>query len=158
MGHADAILRILGGEKTIATKSPRRSKKSKKGRGEVSRRSMIRLIREGLSYRAADRVRRYYGLSDTQFRTLLGFSPRTLARREAAKKPLTPAQSDRVYRLARVGAHAEEVFADADTARDWLAAPNRALNSVSPLDLLDTDVGTEQVEEVLLRIEYGVFG
>jgi uncharacterized protein (DUF2384 family) len=26
-----------------------------------------------------------------------------------------------------------------------------------PLDLLDTDIGTRQVEEVLLRLNYGIF-
>ena len=153
MAQTEAILRILGGEKMISAK-----RGGKKNKGAMSRRTIIHLIRQGLSCRAADRVRRYYGLSDAQFKTLLGFSARTLARREAARKPLTPAQSDRVYRIARVGAHAEEVFADADTARDWLASPNRALSGASPLDLLDTDAGTEQVEEVLLRIEHGVFG
>jgi uncharacterized protein (DUF2384 family) len=39
----------------------------------------------------------------------------------------------------------------------WLAAPNRALEGTAPLSLLDTDIGTQEVEAVLTRIEQGVF-
>jgi putative toxin-antitoxin system antitoxin component (TIGR02293 family) len=39
----------------------------------------------------------------------------------------------------------------------WLKRPNRGLNGHVPVDLLDTDTGTEQVVELLDRIEYGVY-
>jgi uncharacterized protein (DUF2384 family) len=42
-------------------------------------------------------------------------------------------------------------------ARLWLLAPNRALGGEVPLQMLDTDIGARQVEEVLLRLSYGVF-
>jgi uncharacterized protein (DUF2384 family) len=42
-------------------------------------------------------------------------------------------------------------------ARLWLLAPNRALGGEVPLHMLDTDIGARQVEEVLLRLSYGVF-
>jgi putative toxin-antitoxin system antitoxin component (TIGR02293 family) len=60
-------------------------------------------------------------------------------------------------RLARVAAQAQNVFESADTATNWLKRPNRGLNGRAPIDLLDTDAGTEQVVESLDRIEYGVY-
>jgi putative toxin-antitoxin system antitoxin component (TIGR02293 family) len=60
-------------------------------------------------------------------------------------------------RLARVAAQAQDVFESAETATRWLKRPNRGLNGRAPVDLLDTDVGTEQVVELLDRIEYGVY-
>ena len=39
----------------------------------------------------------------------------------------------------------------------WLHTANRALGGQMPLQLLDTDLGSRQVEEILGRIEYGVF-
>jgi putative toxin-antitoxin system antitoxin component (TIGR02293 family) len=60
-------------------------------------------------------------------------------------------------RLARFAAQAQDVFESADTATSWLKRPNRGLNGHAPVDLLDTDAGTEQVVELLDRIEYGVY-
>jgi putative toxin-antitoxin system antitoxin component (TIGR02293 family) len=60
-------------------------------------------------------------------------------------------------RLARVAAQAQNVFESADPAMIWLKRPNRALAGHAPIDLLDTDAGTEQVVELLDRIEYGVY-
>ncbi|MGH9845548.1 MAG: antitoxin Xre/MbcA/ParS toxin-binding domain-containing protein [Blastocatellia bacterium] len=39
----------------------------------------------------------------------------------------------------------------------WLQEPNRALGLQTPLSLLDTDEGARRVEDVLIRIEHGVF-
>ncbi|HBH74269.1 MAG TPA: hypothetical protein DDY43_12750 [Synechococcales bacterium UBA10510] len=44
-----------------------------------------------------------------------------------------------------------------DKARGWLKTANRALGCEMPLDLIDTEIGTRQLEEVLLRINYGIF-
>jgi uncharacterized protein (DUF2384 family) len=49
------------------------------------------------------------------------------------------------------------VLGSIDKARIWLKTSNRALGCEMPLDLLDTDIGTREVEEVLLRLNYGIF-
>jgi len=71
----------------------------------------------------------------------------------AEEKP----QSQKVCHLARIFALAEEVFSNDRVAQNWLKRPNRALGGAIPFELLDTDAGTQQVEEVLKRIEYGVY-
>ncbi|MFU8831137.1 MAG: antitoxin Xre/MbcA/ParS toxin-binding domain-containing protein [Wenzhouxiangella sp.] len=76
--------------------------------------------------------------------------------RKAKRLRLTPAQSDRAYRLARVGVHAENVFGDQAIAHAWLQSHNRALGA-TPLALLDTQPGIDQVEIILGRIEAGVY-
>lgn len=70
---------------------------------------------------------------------------------------LEATESARLIRIARVLAHAEDVFGSTDKARDWLASKNRALAGQKPLQLLDTDAGTQEVEDVLGRIEHGIF-
>ena len=65
--------------------------------------------------------------------------------------------SDRLYRVASTLFQAVEVLGSIDKARVWFKSPNRALGGKMPLDLLDTDIGTRQVEEVLLRLNYGIF-
>jgi len=118
---------------------------------------IVDIIRHGLSAASLRRVAEYYGISEARVATLLGTSERTLSRRKKEDKPLDSTESDRLYRLARIGARALEVFENADTARNWFNRPNRALGGAVPFELLDTDAGTEQVDELLTRIEYGVY-
>jgi putative toxin-antitoxin system antitoxin component (TIGR02293 family) len=115
------------------------------------------VVRKGLSIESFKRVASYYQLSDVQMSKVVGTSVRTIVRLQKEDKPLNATWSDRLYRLARVAAQAQDVFESADTATSWLKRPNRGLNGHAPVDLLDTDAGTEQVVELLDRIEYGVY-
>ena len=115
------------------------------------------VVRKGLSIESFKRVANYYQLSDAQMSKVVGTSVRTIIRLQKEDKPLNSTWSDRLYRLARVAAQAQEVFESADTATSWLKRPNRGLNGHTPVELLDTDAGTEQVVELLDRIEYGVY-
>jgi putative toxin-antitoxin system antitoxin component (TIGR02293 family) len=117
----------------------------------------VEVVRRGLSIESFKRVASYYQLSDAQMSKVVGTSVRTIVRLQKEDKPLNATWSDRLYRLARVAAQAQDVFESADTATSWLKRPNRALNGHAPVDLLDTDAGTEQVVELLDRIEYGVY-
>ena len=56
----------------------------------------------------------------------------------------------------RQKAQAVSVFGAEDKATTWLQRPNRALNGERPIQLLDTDLGARQVEDVLGRIEHGI--
>jgi putative toxin-antitoxin system antitoxin component (TIGR02293 family) len=113
-------------------------------------------VRDGLPFDALDAVVQTLGLPVAEVTKVLGLAPRTLARRKE-QHILTPAESDRLYRLARVACLAMEVLGAADKARQWLERPNRALGGETPLHLLDTDIGVRQVEAVLGRINHGVF-
>jgi putative toxin-antitoxin system antitoxin component (TIGR02293 family) len=117
----------------------------------------VEVVRRGLSIESFKRVANYYQLSDAQMSKVVGTSVRTIVRLQKEDKPLNATWSDRLYRLARVAAQAQDVFESADTATSWLKRPNRGLNGHAPVDLLDTDAGTEQVVELLDRIEYGVY-
>ena len=80
-----------------------------------------------------------------------------MTRRLSQRSRQTVAESDRAVRLARVYAIAVEMIGEEEKAVEWLSTPNRALGGERPLDQLDTDVGTRQVEDVLGRIAYGVY-
>jgi putative toxin-antitoxin system antitoxin component (TIGR02293 family) len=69
---------------------------------------------------------------------------------------LTPEQSDRLLRVARVLADAEETFGSQDKAAIWLRRASAALAGESPLQLLDTDEGAREVETLLGRIGHGI--
>lgn len=115
------------------------------------------IIRRGLPARALVRLAKELELTEAATVKALGLAQRTLARRLSEKKPLTTEESERVVRLARVFAEAKYVLGNETKARNWLKKPSRALGGVSPLSLLDTDIGAGAVLEELGRIEYGVF-
>lgn len=115
------------------------------------------MIRQGFQVQSALRVARFYEASDKELSVMLGTSERTLSRRKRGSA-LPPGESDRLYRLARVAARAQEVFESDETARRWLRRPNRALGGAIPFDLLDTEPGAQQVLEALDRIDHGIYG
>ena len=74
-----------------------------------------------------------------------------LAEAQQNSTPLTP-QS-----LAPVLARAIEVFGNSEKATRWMERPNRALSQKTPVQMLSTPAGRKEVEELLGRIEYGVY-
>ena len=58
----------------------------------------------------------------------------------------------------RVLEHAGSVFDNRQDAAEWLSAPNPSLSGRAPLSLLDTDAGAQEVDDVLTRLEFGVYG
>jgi putative toxin-antitoxin system antitoxin component (TIGR02293 family) len=93
---------------------------------------------------------------DTLIR-LLTLAARTWRRKLAEGEALTQLQSDRLYRIAQMVAQATDVLGDRARAVRWMTEENRALGGARPLDLLDTEVGKAEVQDVLRRIDYGLF-
>jgi len=117
----------------------------------------VALIRRGLPSSAVDALTRSTRLSQGELAAAVGIPERTLARRKREGR-LTSEESSRLLRLARAVTRGEEVFEDLDAAIDWLRSSNASLGGVTPLSLLDTDIGAESVVDTLGRIEHGVFG
>lgn len=113
-------------------------------------------VRHGLPYSALAELTQQLEIAPQNITAVFGIPPRTIARRKEAQQ-LNPQESDRLYRVARTFSQAIDVLGSLDKARTWLKTPNRALGCEKPLDLLDTEIGARQVEDVLLRINYGIF-
>lgn len=126
-------------------------------RREAGLHGPVTLIRRGLAVGHAARFATRAKLSQKDVLRLLGVPRSTYSRQMKAGGTLSPQSSDKLFRAARVTVRACDVFEDEDIALDWLRTPNQALGGERPYDLLDTDAGTEAVEDVLGRIEYGVY-
>ncbi len=111
-------------------------------------------IREGLSVDVVDDVLADGRLTAAEL-DRLALPRKTLAHRRTLGR-LTAEQSDRLVRVLRVIEQAELAFGDVGKARIWLRRPSAVLADHAPLDLLDTDIGTRQVESLLGRIEHGI--
>ena len=116
---------------------------------------MEEAIRDGLPVAAVESVVREGTLRPSELYDLV-VPRRTLAHRKRQGRPLTADQSDRLTRVVRVAARAEEAIGNVEKARRWLRKPNRGLRGRTPLKLLENDVGVRIVEQVLGRIEHGL--
>jgi len=139
-----AIAEVLGGRKVFGQKVETSSE-------------LAEVTRAGLSVDTLDKLAEELSVPRLAVAKLLGISERTLSRRTTSNARLTAAESDRVVRLARVLALAKETLGNMEKASRWLQTPNRALEGDKPNDRLDTDIGVRSVEQVLGRIEYGLY-
>jgi putative toxin-antitoxin system antitoxin component (TIGR02293 family) len=113
-------------------------------------------VRIGLPYSALEALAGRLGASRAEMAGVLGVPARTLARRRVSGR-FTVSESDRLVRLGRIAALAEQVLGGRDKAVRWLHRANRALGQRVPVRELDTDLGAREVEAILLRIEHGVY-
>ena len=116
--------------------------------------SFIHAPREGMSTDDVDRILESGRLSLVEL-DRLAVPRKTLAHRRILGC-LTLEQSDRVRRLMRMILEAEYTFGDNAKAHTWLRRPSKLLGGETPLDRLDTDAGTKQIETLLERIAHGI--
>ena len=140
----EEVVSVLGGPKVV-------------GKNVRSAEDLAERVRGGLPFASLSAVMERYEISRDVLCDILCLSSRNFLRRKEQKR-LSPDESDRLYRLARVIAHANRVFEDPDESADWIHAPNTSLGKQQPLTLLDTDIGVQQVDQVLGRIEHGIVG
>lgn len=118
--------------------------------------AVYRTVRKGFRYSAFERFRRNTMLSFAALAALTQISERTLARRKEQGR-LEPDESDRLLRASRMYGRALELFeGEATAASHWLATPQPALGGMVPLEFAKTDVGAQEVERLVGRLEYGI--
>ena len=117
---------------------------------------LIDAVKSGLPAGTFVALARTLGISEGRLAGVVGLSPSTLARRKRGGD-LSPAESEHVLRIARLLERAAAVFGDLADASAWLAHPNVSLGGRTPLDFADTELGAREVEDLLGRIEHGVY-
>ena len=117
---------------------------------------LVKSLKAGLDVQELDNLRTSLDLPMDTLVPMLGMSKATLHRRKATGR-LDPAESDRVVRFARIMGKAVEVLESAANARKWLMTSQFGLGGAVPLEYASTEVGAREVEDLLGRIEYGVY-
>lgn len=141
MGSTLSALDVVGGAAVVG--------------GEITAEmDVVRLVRRGLPVDAVLFVLDSGRLTLAELDRIV-MPRKTLANRRKLGT-LTPEQSDRLVRVARVLASAEETFGSREKAGAWLRRPTTTLASECPLELLDTDEGARAVETLLGRIAHGI--
>lgn len=115
------------------------------------------LLESGLPLSALENFKQTTALSDAQLAVLVGISGKTLQRARGSRKRLDAVTSDRLFRSARLAALAGTVLESSERGIAWLGRAQIGLGGKVPFSLMTTEAGSEQVEQLLLRIEHGVY-
>lgn len=117
---------------------------------------LVERVRHGLPMAEFRSLLELLSLPEEELGRLLGMSPATLNRRKKGAR-LTMAESERVVRFARLFGLAMAVFEDEQATCEWLKTDNPGTAGERPLSYADTEFGAREVENLLGRIDHGVF-
>lgn len=118
---------------------------------------ILKRIEGGLPFDALARFQRRIGLPSAKVAELTQIPLRTLTRRRALGR-LRPDESDRLIRASRLFENVVELFeGDVEAARRWVTSPQKALAGATPLAFTKTELGAREVENLVGRLEHGVF-
>ena len=125
--------------------------------GRFTPAKLVEALQVGLPFRELLELQTRLAVPADTLAPMLGISKATFHRRKGGAAKLPPAVSDRVVRYARLLGQALQVFGDLESAKQWLGAPQFGLGGAVPLDFARSEVGAREVENLLGRIEYGVY-
>lgn len=83
-----------------------------------------------------------------------GVVPKTTLERRESK--LSPQESERTERVARLFVHARRALGTEAEAREFMMTPHPELDGRSPVESARTDLGTRRTEQILNALEYGL--
>ena len=136
-----AVFEKLGGRATL-------------GVDVASAADLARIVSVRIPLKVLMYVKRTGSLSDAEIEHFI-IPARTRRHREHKKERLTVEESDRLVRMARIQALAEDVLDDEAKAHTWLRQPLGMLNGKAPLELAQTEAGARVIEQILAKIDWG---
>lgn len=121
-----------------------------------SRFDKIDAIKNGISKEELETLKNQSALDYDTIASILNIGKATLHNKKGKEK-FDQYISERIFLLADLYSYGYEAFENKENFNQWMKMPNRSLGGVSPLSLLDTLYGLEEVKHLIGRIEYGVF-
>lgn len=113
-------------------------------------------IEHGIKSSAVTKFAKESGLTEEHISLLIPINRKTLSRRKVSGM-LDSKESDRLILIAKVYAHALDVFGTKTKVNQWLNTNNLALDNRKPFDLLKNSLGCQMLDNLLYRIEYGIY-
>jgi putative toxin-antitoxin system antitoxin component (TIGR02293 family) len=118
---------------------------------------LIQILRDGLPYRVWPALIARSGIEHEVWASWVGIHPRTLHRRKDAGR-FEPQESERLYRFTSLFERVLGLFeGDRKQTFHWLTMPKRALYDKSPVEYAQTELGAREVDNLIGRLEHGVF-
>jgi putative toxin-antitoxin system antitoxin component (TIGR02293 family) len=121
-----------------------------------SARLTVHAVRDGLHVNEVEVLRANLQLSQNDIERYLGIPRQTFARRKLSGR-LNSAESDRLVRFRKLSERAATLLGgDREAAAVWLKTPLATLDGETPLMRATTELGAEQVSDLILQLEHGI--
>lgn len=117
----------------------------------------IERVAQGVPATCFDAFVAISGSTSERISSAIHLSVRSVQRRKKDNEALPAPASERLVRLAELYARAEGVIGDADLAKQWMQTPRSAFDGKTPLEMASSELGAREVEDLLGRVEHGVF-
>ena len=114
------------------------------------------MAKKGVSKKQLNDIKDEAALDYDQLSRILATSRSSLISKKGTAK-FNQDTSERILLLQDVITYGREIFGDKDTLNEWLKTPSEALRNVTPLSLMDTFYGIDEVKKELSRIAHGVY-
>jgi putative toxin-antitoxin system antitoxin component (TIGR02293 family) len=140
--NARAVAHVLGGERTLHRRIHTVD-------------DLRRSVEEGLPVAALDHAAAHVageGAAGTELKHRI--VPKTTLHRRGDRLSLE--ESQRLERLARMTALAEDVWEEEELAHEFLLSAQPQLGGERPIDLARSELGARQVEMLLFALEYAL--
>ena len=117
---------------------------------------LIKNIKRGLPVSSFEKIKKELDVPADILASTVNIASRTLARRKKEGR-FHPDESERVLRIASLFDRALQVLHNQNRVQLWFKSPQKALGGKTPLEYADTEPGAREVEDLLGRLEHGVF-
>ena len=118
---------------------------------------LISAGQKGIAKASIDELANYLGISrKAMAEDIFDLSVKTMERK-SPKDKMDRRTSAHAIEIAKVMQHAYEVFEDEQKLKHWVNKENKALNGAKPVLLFSTLTGLNMVNDVLGRIEEGIY-
>lgn len=87
---------------------------------------------------------------------MLAVTDRTLYLKKG-KEVFSQAVSDRILSIIDVYGYAYDIFLDKKKMLRWMKRKNKAFGDLPPVEVMDTQVGVQEVLNELRRLEMGIY-
>lgn len=140
-----AVVEIMGGQEAI-------------GRKVNSTADIIELSAQGMPSKVIRAVQARAHFSNKEISDFLNISPSTYQRRyRQSTKKLKKDESEIAFHLSSLIAKGIAVFGDEEKFIQWLHLENTALGGRKPISWLSSQIGRDEILNLLGRIEHGIF-
>lgn len=119
------------------------------------RTDLISIARKGIQAKYLVVIQEFTSLSDKELSAILPISQRQLVRYEKTHK-LNKEITSHLIQLIELFQKGYKLFGK-EKFKLWIRTPNKVLNQKTPIEIMDTSIGIELIEDVIGRIEHGVY-
>lgn len=116
---------------------------------------LIKIIRTGIPNSELERIKSFTTLDDNELSNILPISKRQLIR-YSPSHILNKEITSHLIQLVELFQKGYRLFGT-DKFNNWIRTNNKVLRNSKPIEIMDSSIGIELIEDIIGRIEHGVY-